>query len=214
MEYNTPWSNRAEGAVRENKRAVQRAMKKTDSPERLWDYCSKLHGKIRCHTAHNIPTLNGQVPETVVTGNTADISELVEFGWYQWAYYRDATTFFPLPEEELGRYLGPSENVGSKMSMWILKGNGEDVSWTTLCSLNDSDRASETEKAKREKFTMAINKKSGPSLRDVGTESDSGDFFNDTDTPEFTPYVDNEGIEEATMPEADAFPDYDRYIES
>ena len=83
--------------------------------------------KIRCHTAHNIPTLNGQVPETVVTGNTADISEIVEFGWYQWIYYRDATISFPLPEEELGKYLGPSDNVGSKMSMWILKQNGEIV---------------------------------------------------------------------------------------
>ena len=46
LEFNTPWANRAEGAVRENKRAARRAMKKTDSPEKLWDYCSKLHGKI------------------------------------------------------------------------------------------------------------------------------------------------------------------------
>ena len=74
----------------------------------------------------------------MVTGNTADMPELVEFGWYQWIYYRDATTFFILPEEELGKYLGPSENVGSKMSMWILKQNGKIVSRTTLRTLTDS----------------------------------------------------------------------------
>ena len=49
-------------------------------------------------------------------------------------------------------------------------------------SLNDSERASETEKVKREKFTMAVNKKLGFSLYDIGIKSDSGDFFNDTDT--------------------------------
>ena len=96
-------------------------MKKSACPERLWDYCDVLQAKIRCHTAHNIPTLNGKVPKTVVTGNTVDILELVEFGWYQWIYYRDTTASIPLPEEELGKYLGPSNNVGSKMIMWILK---------------------------------------------------------------------------------------------
>ena len=74
--------------------------------------------------AHDIPTLNGQVPETVINGNNADISESVECGWYQWLNYRYATTSFPLTEQELGKYLGPSKNVGSNMSMWILKQNG------------------------------------------------------------------------------------------
>ena len=98
LEYNNHLAKRAEGAVRENKRASRRAMKKSACPARLWDYCSELQANIRSHTAHDIPTLNGQVPETVVTGNNVDISELVEFGWYQWIYYRDATTSFPLPE--------------------------------------------------------------------------------------------------------------------
>ena len=68
----------------------------------------ELQAKIRYHTAHAIPTLNEQVPKTVVTVNTANISELVESGWYQCMYYRDVTNSYPLPHEELGRYLGPS----------------------------------------------------------------------------------------------------------
>ena len=43
---------------------------------------------------------------------------------------------------------------------------------------------------------------------------DLGEFFDDTDTPSFAPYVNNEGIEEPTMPEANDIVDYDRYIES
>ena len=73
-------------------------MKNSAFPERLLDYCAELQAKIRCHKVPDIPTLNGQVPKTVVTGNTADISELVEFVWYQWVYYRDDKTSFTFPE--------------------------------------------------------------------------------------------------------------------
>ena len=65
-------------------------MKKFSYPAKMWYYCAELQANIRYHTAHDIPTLNGQVPETVVTGNMAGISDLVEFGWYQWVYWRDS----------------------------------------------------------------------------------------------------------------------------
>ena len=119
-------------------------MKKSACPARLWDYCAELQANIRCHTARYIPTLNSQVPKTVITGNPADISESVEFVCYRCIYYRDATKSFTLPEEESGKYLGPSKNVGSMMIMWILKQNGEIVSRTTLRTFNDSELASET----------------------------------------------------------------------
>ena len=35
LEYTTPWANRAEGAVRENKRAARRAMNKSACPASL-----------------------------------------------------------------------------------------------------------------------------------------------------------------------------------
>ena len=37
LEYNNPWENRAEGAVRDNKRAARRAKKNSDLPARLWN---------------------------------------------------------------------------------------------------------------------------------------------------------------------------------
>ena len=74
LEYNTPRANRSEGSVRDNKRAAIRAMNMSACPARLWGYCDELQAKIRCHTVHDIPTQNGQVPETMVTVNTADIS--------------------------------------------------------------------------------------------------------------------------------------------
>ena len=74
LEQNTRWENRYEVAVRENKISARRAMKNLACPARLWDYFDESQAKIRRHTARNIPTLNGQFPKTVVTGNTVDIS--------------------------------------------------------------------------------------------------------------------------------------------
>ena len=79
-------------------------------------------------------------------------------------------------------------------------------------TLTDSELASETDKTKRDVFTKSVNKKIGPTWYEIFIKTDLGDFFDDTDTPSFTPYVDNDGVEEPIMPEADAIADYDRYI--
>ena len=57
----------------------------------------------------------GQVPETIMTGDTANISRICQFGWYDWMMDHDQTTF---PEDKalLGRYLGPAIDVGSMLT--------------------------------------------------------------------------------------------------
>ena len=100
------------------------------------------------------------------------------------------------------------------MSMWILKQNGEIVSRTTLRTHTDSELASETENTKRYAFTKSVNENIGPTLYEIGIKSNLWDFFDDTDTPNFTPYGENEGIEEPITPEASDIAYYDRYIES
>ena len=100
------------------------------------------------------------------------------------------------------------------MSMWILKQNGEIVSRTTLSTLTNFELAIEKEKTKWDIFTKAVNKNLSITLYDIGIKTDLWDFLDDTDTPSFTPYVDNEGIKELTTPEAYAIANYDRYIES
>ena len=67
--------------------------------EKRFNTCAKLMARIRSHTTHDIPSLSGQVPETVVTGNTTDISQMVEFSWHNWVYFRDTSNTFPEKEE-------------------------------------------------------------------------------------------------------------------
>ena len=45
---------------------------------------------VRSHTAHDVYMLEGEVPETMMTGQTAGISNLCEYKWYEWVMFRDA----------------------------------------------------------------------------------------------------------------------------
>ena len=92
LEFETPWANRAEMGIRELKRGVRRLMRSTHAPLRLWDYCAQLQAKIRSSTIHNNRRLEGGVSPTLLDGSTADISNLVEFSWYEWIKYRESTT--------------------------------------------------------------------------------------------------------------------------
>ena len=76
LEYNIPWSNWIESRVWESKRATCHTIKKTKLPVKLWDYYVFIISLIRCHTAHDIPSLNIELPETIVTGNN-----VVHWNW-------------------------------------------------------------------------------------------------------------------------------------
>ena len=68
--------------------------------------------------------MNGQVPETMVSGETADISPWAEFVWYEWVKFRDTSVSFPKDKVVLGRDLGPAIDIGPTMTRKVLKSNG------------------------------------------------------------------------------------------
>jgi hypothetical protein len=180
------------------KRATKRAMLKTSTPKRLWDYCLELQSKIRSNIAHDITTLGGQTPETVMGGETADISELCEYDWFQWLWFRDTLAHFPDESRVLVWYMGPAKLVGRAMCCHILKANGSVIQRSTVGPLTP------------EELSNAIyNGLLGP----VSTyDNFSGD--SESDTPTFDSYGNDQGNEEPRMPEADTFTvdAFDKYI--
>jgi transposase len=193
----SPWANAAEGSIKELKKGVARKMISSKAPKPLWDDCLELESFIRSHTAHDIFGLKGEVPETVVSGETADISEFAEFKWYQWIKFRD--TVIPFPEDKLvlGRYLGPSTDIGPAMTAKILKSNGQYVHRTTLRALTDDEIASPDELRERTEWDDAIRAKLGPG----STMDDFKD--DDVETPTYDLYADEEDGEAQHMPERD-----------
>ena len=120
----------AEGVVREVKRKWFRTMFKKRVPRKYWDYGFRWCCNVMQRTYLRSHRIDGGVPLQFVTGDTIDISDHIEFGFYNRVWYRDNAGLDGGPKP--GRWLGVSENVGSIMSSWILQKNGEIVSRSTV----------------------------------------------------------------------------------
>ena len=214
-EPHTPWSNAAEAAIRELKKGVGRQMVRSGAPKRLWDDCLEREAYIRSLTAHDIYKLNGEVPETLVSGETADISPFAIFGWYEWVMFRDTSVSYPDTPLVLGRDLGPAIDIGPAMTRKILKENGKVVYRSTVRSLLPDEIADEDMKRRRKEFTKKVNKALGDGFK-------YADFENDPElehlgTPIYPNYADDDDGEAHVMPEYDDDPEpdadtYDQYV--
>jgi Reverse transcriptase (RNA-dependent DNA polymerase) len=108
-----------------------------------------------------------QVPETIMMGETADISFICEFSWYSWVYFNESQVQFPETKVMIGRYLGPTEpEVGSVLTAKILKCNGEVVRRNTFRHLRQEEYESEESKKERSDFDASVEKRLGDPLTD------------------------------------------------
>ena len=193
----TQRSNYAEAAIRELKKSVRRKMAATNCPKILWDDCLKLEADIMSHTAHDGFALQGQIPEFMVTGQTCDISRIAEFGWYQWIWWFDKHDDFPRPRKTLGRYLGPTRDIGMAMTAKILKINGQVLYRSTFIAVTDDELRSPQIIKDMETFDQAIRAKLGHAVKD----EDMPEFK----TPEYIPYEEDDLGDEHIKP----FPERD-----
>ena len=158
----SPWQNAAEGCIHKLKRGVSRKMMKNGSPKVLWDHCIELEALIRSNTSNDMYMTNGKVPETNMTGDTADISHICEFAWYDWVMFRDNIPTFSDDKLILGRYLGLATDIGSALTSKILKSNGQVVYRSTLRHLNDDEHVCPVHTANRKAYDDSIADRLGP----------------------------------------------------
>ena len=96
------------------------------------------------------------MPETIVTGQTADISPFCKLKWYEWVKFCDTSQSFPNDVILLGQYLGPSLDIGPAMTAKILKANGKVVYQSTYRGLNNDEIKSPIEQRERDRFDKSI----------------------------------------------------------
>ena len=75
----SPWMMADKGCIKYLKKGLPRKMLKSSSPKQLWDHYIEHEELIRSNTSLEIYELEGQVPERVITGQTADISNICEY---------------------------------------------------------------------------------------------------------------------------------------
>ena len=163
-------------------------MTKSGIPKRLWNRCLELEVLIRFYTALGIYKLNGELNETVMTGETADISTIASNGWYDWIkFYDPVRNSFPEDTYYIGRYLGPAIHIGPALMTNILNMNGEVVHRSTYCSLTAKDLNDEEDL--RRKFDKKVEENLGPKAATKYL-----DDMNMEETPTFEIYSHNDGV--------------------
>ena len=132
-----PNENPAEAGIRALKLRWYRIMQKNKVPKRLWDF-----GVVWVSETGNLIATGSKYADKrtsieIITGDTPDISEYVDFGFYDWVTYRPNAG---LGENSLGRWLGVSHKVGQLLSYWILTVSGMVISCTTVQRLTESEK--------------------------------------------------------------------------
>jgi hypothetical protein len=103
-----PKHNFTEGVIREISRKWFRVTARKNVPQRLWDYGLQWVCDIQNCTSNNTRGLNGRCPLERITGETVDISEYLDFGFYDWVWYRENAG---LGITKIGRWLGVSHQI-------------------------------------------------------------------------------------------------------
>jgi len=102
----SPWQNKAESGIRIIKAKWKRLMITRKVPKRLWDFALVWIAQIYSRTAMK----HGRTGFEVITGDTPDISEWVDFSFYDWVWYWHSPNSEDNPR--LGRWIGVSHQVG------------------------------------------------------------------------------------------------------
>jgi len=207
----SPWQNRAESSVYEIKKAIKRMTRRSGSPKRLWNYLGEHVAAIRRLTAHDFYGLDGQVPEALYRGGIADISEYIQFDWYQYVWYFDQHK-----EKHLGRWIGVAKDVGAPMTFWILPKSGIPIPRSSVTSLTPEEMGSDGIKEAMRVLDEGIKEKIGDHLKDEELLPELGNVPAIDDGPwDLEEEVDEPVEPEMSKPEADEWEDpemFDKYI--
>ena len=87
LEPYTPRSDAAEREIKELEKEAGHNLLRSRAPKHLWDDCLELEAYIRSNTAHEIYKLDREVPKTVMSGETSDISQLSNLEWFKWIIF-------------------------------------------------------------------------------------------------------------------------------
>jgi hypothetical protein len=143
----------------------------------------------------------------MVSGETANISSIAEFKWYEWVMFRDTSIVFQDSKMVLGRDLGPALDIRPAMTRKVIKRNGEIVFRSTVRSLTPDEIADPVRVKEREEFTETLNAALGKPLTQADLSSDP-----DYETLELDSYEDGTDGKVPFVPDIDGA-DADTYAQ-
>ncbi|KAI2501269.1 Reverse transcriptase (RNA-dependent DNA polymerase) [Fragilaria crotonensis] len=147
----------AEREIGELKKRWRNRMLKRKVPPRLWDYGLVYETNI----LNRIP--RGQQLRTgieIVTGETPDISEWIDFEFYDRVWYYDQKKIeIDGSGRRLARWLGVAHRVGSDLCYWLLLESGNVIARTTVQHVVRDDYLNNDVKTEIESFDRAVDER-------------------------------------------------------
>ena len=207
--------SKVEGVIRELRKSWFRTMHRKRVPKRLWDYGLMWVSEVRVRTSSDAMDLKGRTPLERITGDTVDISEYLDFCFYDWCWYHENAGLGPT---KLGRWLGVAHRVGGLMSYWLLTINCTVIARTTIQRVTSLEMQTTHMKERAQAFDEATKAKIKDSEHIImeGGKTQPYDweqhpFEDDPDfTEEFREVISNSELKEA---DDDFTPDvYDSYL--
>ena len=198
-----PNENPAEGSIREIKRRWYRVMHRKKVPKRLWDYLLVWICETGNLSVSSSKYAHGRTSLEIITGETPDISEYLDFGFYDWVmYWANAG----LDEAAIGRWLGVSHKVGQLMSYWILTVSGVIISCATVQRLTNAEMETAEYKESMLEFNKHLHERLDVISKDPSHQSSEIPDWNRLSLNEDDPEFDIEFkkvISDDSIPEAD-----------
>jgi hypothetical protein len=148
----SPWQNKAENSICLLKKRWKQTIARKNVHRRVWDYALVYDAEILSRTTRTERDCTGYEK---ITGETPDISEWIDFGFYDHVWYWD-TPNDDLLMAKIARWLGASHRIGSGLCYWILKENGQVLSKTTVQHVTELDVAVDSIKTRITAYDAAL----------------------------------------------------------
>ena len=174
LEPYTPWLNAAEREIKELEKGAVCKLLWSRAPKHLWHDCLELEAYMRPNAAHEIYKLDREVPKTVMSGKTSEISQFCKWGWLSGLCFETA----PFSDDvlKLIPYLGPSIDVGLAMIAKILTESGQVLRRSMYKPLTPIDLLGKDGSDAWEQFMARVYERLGSwdlpiELKDIGFEN-------------------------------------------
>ena len=151
----------------------------------------------------------GRTPHEAVVHETPDISEYLDFDFYDPIWYLDRPSS---PNNvKIGRWLGVAHRIGSSLCYWILTATGKVIARTTVQHVTQEDLSDTQKKAQLESFDNSVREFLDNESHRVQPSEENGFLSKDIDLSDQDDTTEQAGT---NAEEADDYtPDaYDNYL--
>ena len=142
--------------IRELRKQWKILMEKKNVPGRLWCFGIEHIDQLRQLLPRGPDGMTGY---QMITGKRPDISELLDFEFYQLVWMHTEGKDLAKPNRELARWLGIARIVGGDMTYWVLPKSCIPVAESTVQHVTVSDMDEPDMKERVEKFNKDMREK-------------------------------------------------------